>query len=204
MASSSSNVWVIDDDRSIRWVLERALEQAGMTTMTFDNGDAMLQRLSREQPDVIISDIRMPGIDGIALLERVHHDLPKLPVIIMTGHGDIGLAVKAMKAGAVDFIEKPFEKEALIRSLEEGFNRLLRKEATGDRMRDASVRLQALTAREREVLDGLARGLPNKTIAYDLGISPRTVEIHRANVMTKLSVRSLSEALRIAFAASGE
>jgi two-component system nitrogen regulation response regulator GlnG len=109
MASSSSNVWVIDDDRSIRWVLERALEQAGMTTMTFDNGDAMLQRLSREQPDVIISDIRMPGIDGIALLERVHHDLPKLPVIIMTAHSDLESAVSSYQSGAFDYLPKPFD-----------------------------------------------------------------------------------------------
>jgi len=127
-----------------------------------------------------------------------------LPVIIMTGHGDVTLAVKAMKAGAVDFIEKPFGKEALLGSLDEGYRRLYRKEATADRARDAAIRLQALTPRERDVLDGLGQGLPNKTIAYDLGISPRTVEIHRANLMTKLGVRSLSEALRIAFAAAGQ
>jgi two-component system response regulator FixJ len=122
----------------------------------------------------------------------------------MTGHGDVGLAVRAMKAGAVDFIEKPFAKETLLKSLEEGYRRLARKEATDDRVRDATVRLQALTARERDVLEGLAQGLPNKTIAYDLGISPRTVEIHRANLMTKLQARSLSEALRIAFTAKDE
>jgi two-component system response regulator FixJ len=122
----------------------------------------------------------------------------------MTGHGDVSLAVQAMKAGAVDFIEKPFEKDALLASLQEAFQRLSRKEATKDRKKDAEVRLHALTPRERDVLDGLAQGLPNKTIAYDLGISPRTVEIHRANLMTKLAVRSLSEALRIAFAAQGQ
>lgn len=127
-----------------------------------------------------------------------------MPVIIMTGHGDVSLAVRAMKAGAVDFIEKPFEKETLKTSLDEGFRRLSDKELTGERRKDAEVRLQCLTPRERDVLDGLAQGLPNKTMAYDLGISPRTVEIHRANLMTKLGVRSLSEALRIAFAAQGE
>jgi two-component system, LuxR family, response regulator FixJ len=124
-----------------------------------------------------------------------------LPVIIMTGHGDVSLAVQAMKAGAVDFIEKPFEKALLLSAIEHGIDRLRRTAANRDQADEASVRLQALTAREREVLDGLARGLPNKTIAFDLGISPRTVEIHRANLMTKLDVRSLSEALRIAFAA---
>jgi two-component system response regulator FixJ len=146
----------------------------------------------------------MPGMDGLEVQQALQNKGVNLPVIIMTGHGDVGLAVRAMKAGAVDFIEKPFEKEALLGSIDEGFRRLSRREATDDRMRDAEVRLQALTPRERDVLDGLAQGLPNKTIAYDLGISARTVEIHRANLMMKLQVRSLSEALRIAFAAKGE
>ncbi len=106
---ANSNVWIVDDDRSIRWVLERALEQAGMTAMTFDNGDAMLQRLDRERPDVIISDIRMPGIDGIALLERVHHDAPTLPVIIMTAHSDLESAVNSYQTGAFDYLPKPFD-----------------------------------------------------------------------------------------------
>ena len=127
-----------------------------------------------------------------------------IPIIFITGHGDIPMSVKAMKAGAVDFIEKPFEKNSLLASLEEGYRRLSRKGATDDRMRDAAVRLQALTPRERDVLKGLAEGLPNKTIAYDLGISPRTVEIHRANLMMKLGVHSLSDALRVAFAAQGQ
>jgi two-component system, NtrC family, nitrogen regulation response regulator GlnG len=105
----SSNVWVVDDDRSIRWVLERALEQAGMTPVSFDSGDAMLQRLAREQPDAIISDIRMPGIDGIDLLTRVHHDLPSLPVIIMTAHSDLESAVSSYQSGAFDYLPKPFD-----------------------------------------------------------------------------------------------
>jgi two-component system response regulator FixJ len=119
----------------------------------------------------------------------------------MTGHGDVSLAVQAMKAGAVDFIEKPFEKAVLLSAIEQGIDRLKRSSAGRERADEAAVRLQALTPRERDVLDGLAKGLPNKTIAYDLGISPRTVEIHRANLMSKLEVRSLSEALRLAFAA---
>jgi two-component system response regulator FixJ len=141
-------------------------------------------------------------MDGLEVQQALKEKGVGLPVIIMTGHGDVALAVKAMKAGAVDFIEKPFAKETLISSIEEGFRRLSRKEATDDRKKDADMRLQSLTPRERDVLDGLARGLPNKTIAYDLGIS--TVEIHRANLMIKLEVRSLSETLRIAFAAQGE
>ncbi|HEX8449735.1 MAG TPA: LuxR C-terminal-related transcriptional regulator, partial [Allosphingosinicella sp.] len=124
-----------------------------------------------------------------------------LPVIIMTGHGDIALAVRAMKAGAVDFIEKPFEKETLLTALEQGFSRLRKEVRNREKANEADLRIAALTPRERDVLAGLADGLPNKTIAYDLGLSPRTVEIHRANLMHKLGVHSLSEALRIAFAA---
>ena len=164
----------------------------------------MLKGAAELTKGCILLDIRMPGMDGLEVQQSLQDKGVSLPVIIMTGHGDVTLAVKAMKAGAVDFIEKPFEKDALLLCLEEGYRRISRKGATDDRARDASVRLQALTSREREVLDGLAHGLPNKTIAYDLGISPRTVEIHRANLMTKLDVRSLSEALRIAFAAQVE
>jgi two-component system response regulator FixJ len=164
----------------------------------------LLKKAGHLQDGCILLDIRMPEMDGLEVQQALQQNGVNLPVIIMTGHGDVSLAVKAMKAGAVDFIEKPFQKEALLTSLEEGYRRLLRKEATQDRKRNAEVRLQALTPRERDVLDGLAQGLPNKTIAYDLAISPRTVEIHRANLMTKLQVRSLSEALRIAFAANGD
>jgi len=143
----------------------------------------------------------MPGMDGLEVQQALRDKGVTLPVIIMTGHGDVSLAVQAMKAGAIDFIEKPFEKAVALAVIEHGVERLTRSAASRDRADDAAIRLQALTPRERDVLDGLAKGLPNKTIAYDLGISPRTVEIHRANLMSKLKVRSLSEALRLAFAA---
>ena len=124
-----------------------------------------------------------------------------MPIVIMTGHGDVSIAIQAMKAGAVDFLEKPFEKSALIGAIEESFERIAKTADASARAIDAGKILGALTPRERDVLEGLAKGLPNKTIAYDLDISPRTVEIHRANLMSKLGVASLSEALRIAFAA---
>jgi two-component system response regulator FixJ len=124
-----------------------------------------------------------------------------MPIVIMTGHGDVAIAVQAMKAGAVDFLEKPFEKSALLKAIEDAFARLAAADTASARAAEADVALAALTPRERDVLEGLARGLPNKTIAYDLEISPRTVEVHRANLMSKLGVRSLSDALRIAFAA---
>jgi two-component system response regulator FixJ len=124
-----------------------------------------------------------------------------MPVIILTGHGDISIAVQAMKAGAVDFLEKPFERQTLLSAIEAAYDRIRDAGTAAGRAAEAGVRIAGLTSRERDVLRGLAQGLPNKTIAYDLGISARTVEVHRANLMAKLDVRSLSEALRIAFAA---
>lgn len=197
-------VHLVDDDAAVRRSVGFMLKTSGHLVEAYESGNALLKNSRKLEHGCILLDIRMPGMDGLEVQQALQQMGVGLPVIIMTGHGDVALAVKAMKAGAVDFIEKPFEKEALLASLEEGYRLLSRKEATDDRARDAGVRLQALTGRERDVLDGLAKGLPNKTIAYDLGISPRTVEIHRANLMTKLGARSLSEALRIAFAAQGE
>ena len=204
MNSDQRLVHIVDDDDAVRRSVGFMLKTSGHQVEAYESGVELLKNCSHLKQGCILLDIRMPGMDGLDVQQALHEKGVGLPVIIMTGHGDVGLAVKAMKAGAVDFIEKPFEKEALLLSLEEGFRRLSRKEATGDRRKDAEVRLQALTPRERDVLEGLAQGLPNKTIAYDLGISPRTVEIHRANLMSKLGVRSLSEALRIAFAAHEE
>lgn len=196
-------VHLVDDDAAIRRSVGFLLKTSGHRVETYESGDALLKQSNKLKDGCILLDIRMPGMDGLEVQEALQSKGVALPVIIMTGHGDVTLAVKAMKAGAVDFIEKPFEKATLLESLDEAYRRLSTKEVTDDRARDASLRLQVLTARERDVLDGLSHGLPNKTIAYDLGISSRTVEIHRANLMTKLGVRSLSEALRIAFAAQG-
>ena len=194
-------IHLVDDDDAIRRSAGFMLKTAGFRAKTYESGDALLKEASHLEPGCILLDIRMPGMDGLEVQQALRDRGIPLPVIIMTGHGDVTLAVQAMKAGAIDFIEKPFEKAELLGAIDQAFDRLARSKAAKERAKDAGVRLQALTPREREVLDGLAEGLPNKTIAYDLGISPRTVEIHRANVMTKLEVRSLSEALRIAFAA---
>jgi len=197
-------VHLVDDDAAIRRSVGFMLKTSGHRVEAYESGADLLKNSNHLGEGCILLDIRMPGMDGLEVQEVLQEKGVSLPVIIMTGHGDVSLAVRAMKAGAVDFIEKPFDKHALLASLEEAYQRLSRKEATHDRMRDALVRLEALTPRERDVLNGLAQGLPNKTIAYDIGISPRTVEIHRANLMTKLGARSLSEALRVAFAAKGE
>ncbi len=201
MSSEQRLVHVVDDDAAVRRSVGFMLKTSGHDVQTYESGSDLLKNGSQLEQGCMLLAVRMTGMDGMEVQQALQKNGVGLPVIIMTGHGDVGLAVKAMKAGAVDFIEKPFEKETLLASLEEGFRRLSRKEASQDHKADAEVRLHALTLRERDVLDGLAQGLPNKTIAYDLRISPRTVEIHRANLMTKLGVRSLSEALRIAFAA---
>ena len=197
-------IYLVDDDDAVRRSVGFMLKTSGHRVIAYESGADLLKTAAQLGDGCILLDIRMPGMDGLEVQQALQDRGVGLPVIIMTGHGDVGLAVRAMKAGAVDFIEKPFDKTTLLACIDEGFRRLSRKEATSDRRKEAQVRLQALTPREREVLDGLAEGLPNKTIAFDLGISPRTVEIHRANLMTKLAVRSLSEALRIAFAAQGE
>ena len=194
-------VHLVDDDEAIRRSVGFMLKTSGYHVRTYESGADLLKGAPHIEPGCILLDIRMPGMDGLEVQGALKEKGVTLPVIIMTGHGDVTLAVQAMKAGSVDFIEKPFEKAVLLSAIENGLERLKKSAANVDRAEEAAVRLQGLTPREREVLDGLAKGLPNKTIAYDLGISPRTVEIHRANVMSKLGVRSLSEALRIAFAA---
>jgi two-component system response regulator FixJ len=194
-------VHLVDDDEAIRRSVGFMLKTSGFHVRTYQSGVELLKAAGNLEPGCILLDIRMPGMDGLEVQAALRDKGITLPVIIMTGHGDVTLAVQAMKAGALDFIEKPFEKVVLLSALEHGIDRLKRSAANVERADEAAVRLQALTPRERDVLDGLAKGLPNKTIAYDLGISPRTVEIHRANLMSKLEVKSLSEALRIAFAA---
>ena len=149
----------------------------------------------------VLLDVRMPDMDGLQVQQQMVRDGIDMPVVILTGHGDVEIAVQAMRAGAINFLEKPYEKEALIAALEEAFSRLEDSNLKEMAASEAKVRLACLTRRELDVLEGLMAGYPNKTIAYDLGISPRTVEIYRANMMEKLRVRSLAEALRIGFAA---
>lgn len=194
-------VHLVDDDEAIRRSAGFMLKTSGYRVRTFVSGVELLKHVRSIEPGCILLDIRMPGMDGLEVQQALRDQGAVFPVIVMTGHGDISVAVTAMKAGAVDFIEKPFEKRVLLSALEQGFERLRKAGRNQEREREAELRIGSLTSREREVLEGLARGFPNKTIAYDLGLSPRTVEIHRANLMQKLEVHSLSEALRIAFAA---
>jgi len=194
-------VHIVDDEDAIRRSAGYMLKTSGYAVETWQSGTAFLKEVRHVEYGCILLDVRMPDIDGLDVQHALAERGITMPVVIMTGHGDIGIAVRAMKAGAVDFLEKPFEKAVLLSAIEDAFERIAATDGASARAAEAEIILGSLTAREREVLDGLAQGLPNKTIAYDLGISPRTVEVHRANVMTKLDVRSLSDALRIAFAA---
>ena len=196
-----SRIYLVDDDDAIRRSASFMLRTAGYRVDIFNSGDDFLKALRELEPGCVLLDVRMPGSSGLDVQDALNARGVTMPVIIMTGHGDVPIAVAAMKAGAVDFIEKPFEKSALVDALEKAESRLGNDSASDRSGEDARRKINVLTPRERDVLKGLAVGLPNKTIAYDLGISPRTVEVHRANLMSKLGVRSLSDALRIAFAA---
>lgn len=196
-------VHVVDDDDAVRRSVAFMLKHAGYRVENHVSGLAFLKVAKAAERGCVLLDVRMPEMDGLEVQQAMVERGIDMPVVILTGHGDIGIAVKAMRAGAVNFIEKPYEKEALIDAIEDAMSRLDRKHHLEMKAHEAQVRLASLTGRERDVLDGLVQGFPNKTIAYDLGISPRTVEIYRANMMEKLRVRSLSEALRIAFAAEG-
>lgn len=199
--SASKLIHIVDDEDAIRRSASFMLKTAGYAVQTWTSGAEFLKEVKHAQTGCVLLDVRMPEIDGLQVQLALAERGVAMPVVIMTGHGDISIAVQAMKAGAVDFLEKPFDKATLIGAVEAAFERIAAAGSVSARAADAEVILAALTPRERDVIEGLARGLPNKTIAYDLDISARTVEVHRANLMAKLGVRSLSDALRIAFAA---
>ena len=190
-------VYVIDDDDAARESLEFLLRSANLVVKTYDSGAAFLRTLSQIAYGCIITDVRMPGLSGIELLRHLKDSDLKLPVIVITGHGDVPIAVEAMKLGAVDFFEKPFDGDKIIEAVQSALSDWQKDADRETERREVQDRLATLTPREREVLRALVAGNPNKVIAYDLGISPRTVEIYRANVMTKTKARSLSELVRL-------
>ena len=194
-------VHVIDDDEAMRESLAFLLKSAKVAVATYESADAFLTGPQDVKVGCIVTDVRMPGMSGLDLLKRLRELKNPIPVIVITGHGDVPLAVEAMKFGALDFIEKPFDDDALLSAVRSA----LSDDAAGQEDQALRVavlqRLDSLSARERQVLEGLVSGHPNKTIAYDLGISPRTIEIYRANVMTKMEASSLSELVRMALTA---
>ena len=197
-------IYVVDDDEAIRRSLSFLLRTSGFAVELFEGGLPFLKAAGALAPGCVLLDVRMPDMDGLEVQRELRARGVMLPVVIMPGHGDVDRAVAAMKAGASDFIEKPFEKAALLACIEAARAQSVAARGASAQAQEAQARLNILTDRERDVLNGLVEGLPNKTIAFDLGISPRTVEIHRANLMQKLEVRSLAEALRIAFHAGVE
>ena len=196
--SAMEIVHIIDDDDALRDSLTFLLSSAGIEAKSYDSAGTYLNDPQRGTCGCIITDVRMPGMSGIDLLRKLKSDGVSVPVIVMTGHGDVPLAVEAMKLGALDFIEKPFDDDALLASVRSALGAQGRHSRQESERHEVESRLTQLSARERQVLDGLVAGQANKVIAYELGISPRTVEIYRANVMTKMQANSLSELVRMA------
>jgi two-component system response regulator FixJ len=201
MSSDKPVVHVIDDDEAVRQSLAFLLGTAGLDARTYESASGFLELAPTVKSGCVITDVRMPGITGIELLRRLRELKLALPVIVITGHGDVPLAVEAMKIGAIDFLEKPFDDEVLLACVRSALNAQHRDHQRDIERADIERRLAALSHREREVLDGLVGGQANKQIAFQLGISPRTIEIYRANLMTKMHAASLSDLVRMAMVA---
>lgn len=203
--SATPAVFIVDDDDAVRDSLEALVDSAGLAVESFSSGTMFLKAVAAERGGCVLLDVQMPDLGGLEIQARLAASHPDLRVIIVTGHGDVPLAVKAMKAGAFDFIEKPFDDEALLecvrRALAETGPAANRREQPADGAESGLSGLTQLTPRERDVLQQLIIGNPNKVIAYELGISPRTVEVHRARVMEKMQARNLSHLVRMALAA---
>ncbi|MGA1342469.1 MAG: response regulator transcription factor [Hyphomonas sp.] len=197
-------IHLVDDDEAIRHSASFMLRHAGFRVKTYPDGVAFLTQVAEAETGCVLLDVQMPGMDGLKVQESLNQRGVAMPVIVLTGHGDVEVAVRAMKAGAVDFVEKPYAKQMLVDALTRAFEQLEARRQGDVLAAEARGRIERLTDRERDVLVGLVAGHTNKIIAETLDISPRTVEIHRANLMEKLEAPSLSTVLRIAFAAGFE
>ena len=200
-SSDKTVIHIIDDDAAMRDSLAFLLDVNGFAPKTYESADAFLGSTPAASPACVISDIRMPGVNGIELVRKLKSSGAPCPVILITGHGDVALAVEATKAGAVDFIEKPFDDGALLGAIRAALELRPAAEVNSSARKEAEARLAELSPRERDVLQGLVAGKINKVIAHELHISPRTVEVYRANLMAKTGARSMSELMRIALAA---
>ena len=198
---SRGRVYVIDDEEAMRDSLEFLLGSADFDVALFESAEVFLNSIANLEFGCVVSDVRMPGIDGIELLRRMKAQQCRFPTVIMTGHGDVPLAVEAMKLGAVDFLEKPFDDELMIAMIDAGLKRAEPEARQQAITREIADRVATLSPRERQVMDGLVAGLSNKSIAREYDISPRTIEVYRANVMTKMQAGSLSELVRLAMQA---
>lgn len=193
-------VHIVDDEEPVRKSLAFLLTMTGFTVRVHESASSFLAAAKTIGKACLITDLRMPDMSGVELLEKLKETGTSIPAVVITGHGDVPMAVAAMKAGAADFIEKPFEDEALVEAIKRAASRLEASPAPLEDTATLRARLDSLSERERQVLSAVVAGLPNKTIGFDLGISPRTVEVHRANIMSKMQARNLPELVRMSIA----
>ncbi|OAP48301.1 response regulator FixJ [Sinorhizobium americanum] len=194
-------VHIVDDEEPVRKSLAFMLTMNGFAVKMHQSADAFLAFAPSVRKGILVTDLRMPEMSGVDLIRWLGDQKIRIPSIVITGHGDVPMAVEAMKAGALDFIEKPFEDSVIIEAIERASQQLSVLDAEADEINEVLERLQTLSERERQVLSAVVAGLPNKSIAYDLDISPRTVEVHRANVMAKMKAKNLPHLVRMALAA---
>ncbi len=193
----NSTVFIVDDDQAIRHAMELLMRSVGLEHEIFHSGDDFLQQYAPDRSGCLVLDIRMPGLGGLELQQKLLEMDSTLPIIFITGHGDVPMAVEAMQKGAVDFIQKPFRDQELLDRIREALETDLERRSAREERAEVAARLEKLTKREREVMDLVVTGKPNKVIAYELGVSQRTVEIHRARVMEKMGARSLADLVRM-------
>ena len=200
LAAATSNVFLVDDDASVRRALARLIKSAGHQVQTFSSAQEFLATSGTvaERAGCLVLDVRMPGLTGIDLQRELQSKNCNLPIVFITGHGDIPMSVKAMKAGAVDFLPKPVKDTVLLGAIEQAMIRASRNRVARQEVEEVQERVESLTAREREVMPLVARGLPNKIIAFELGTVEKTIKVHRARIMRKMRVRSLADLVRLA------
>jgi len=195
-------VHVVDDDKEVRESLQWLLESINLQTKLYENGEVFLNNFQPNLPGCVVLDVRMPGINGMELYQMIKRLDPNLPVIIVTGHADVPMAIRAMKEGAFDFIEKPYNDQNILEPIQNAINQYDDLKKNHQRQQALQQRFDTLSKRETEVLKGVLKGRPNKLIAEDLCISIKTVEVHRANLMSKLSVKTVTELVRLAIEAN--
>ncbi len=200
MTDKPATIFIVDDDQEVRQALALLMESVGLQVETFESGNDFLQQFDPNRPGCMILDVRMPGMSGLELQARLAAEAIHPPVIIITGHGDVPMAVRAVQAGAVDFIEKPFNDQALLDSVHRALDLDARKRGRASKLAEIRARLQTLTPREQEVMKMVVAGKRNKVIAMELSVSQSTVEAHRARVMEKMEARSLSDLMRMVLA----